>query len=101
MSKVSVIAKLPLKPGTRDDLIAAFEPMLEQVNQEAGTEIYILCSDQADENLVWVYELYSDSDAMGAHSSSETMASLLGAVGGLLEGEPGFHILTPIAGKGL
>ena len=101
MSKVSVIAKIPLKPGNRDELVAAFEPMLEQVNKEAGTEIYILCSDQADENLVWVYELYSDSDAMGAHSSSETMVSLLGVVGGLLEGEPGFHILTPIAGKGL
>ncbi len=101
MSKVSVIAKIPLKPGSRDELVAAFEPMLEQVNKEAGTEIYILCSDQADENLVWVYELYSDSDAMGAHSSSETMATLLGVVGGLLEGEPGFHILTPIAGKGL
>ena len=45
MSKVSVIAKLPLKPGTKDDLIAAFEPMLEQVKEEAGTEIYILWSD--------------------------------------------------------
>ena len=48
-----------------------------------------------------MYELYSDYDAMGAHSSSETMAFLRGVVGGLLEGEPGFHILTPITGKGL
>ena len=75
--------------------------MLEQINKEAGTEIYILCLDQADENLVWLYELYTDSDAMGAHSSSEAMAALLGVIGGLLDGEPGLHILTPVAGKGL
>ncbi|MCQ3805671.1 MAG: putative quinol monooxygenase [Acidimicrobiaceae bacterium] len=101
MSKVSVIARIPLKPGTKGDLIAAFTPMLEQVNDEAGTEIYILCEDRADENVVWVYELYSDSEALDAHSSSDAMAALLGVVGGLVDGDPGFHILNPIAGKGL
>lgn len=101
MSKVSVIARIPLKPGTKGELVAAFTPMLEQVNGEAGTEIYILCEDPADENVVWVYELYSDSEALGAHSSSDAMAALLGVVGGLVEGDPGFHILNPIAGKGL
>lgn len=101
MSKVSIIAKIPLKPGTKGELIAAFTPMLEQVNKEAGTEIYILCENQADENVVWVYELYRDSRAMEEHSSSDAMAKMLGAVGGLVEGDSEFHILSPIAGKGL
>ncbi len=101
MSRVSVIARIPLKPGTKGELLAAFTPMLDQVNNEAGTEIYILSEDPADDNVVWVFELYSDSDALAAHSSSDAMAALLGVVGGLVEGEPGFHILNPIAGKGL
>ncbi len=101
MSKVSIIAKIPLKPGTKGELIAAFTPMLEQVNKEAGTEIYILCENQTDENVVWVYELYRDSRAMEEHSSSDAMAKMLGAVGGLVEGDSEFHILSPIAGKGL
>lgn len=101
MSKVALIAKLPTKPGKRDDLIAAFAPMLEAVNEEAGTELYLLNLDQGDENVTWVYELYTDGDAMGAHSSSETMASLLGTLGDLLDGSPDFIMLQPVGGKGL
>lgn len=101
MSKVTVIARIPLKPGTKGELLEAFTPMLEQVNDEAGTEIYILCEDPADDDVVWVYELYSDSEALNAHSSSDAMSALFGVVGGLVEGEPGLHILNPIAGKGL
>jgi quinol monooxygenase YgiN len=101
MSKTSLIAKLPLKPGTRDQLQAAFGPMMEQVNNEAGTEIYILNFDQGDENIVWVYELYTDADAMAAHSGSETMQKLFGEIGALLDGEPELIMATPVSGKGL
>jgi len=101
MSKVSVIAKLPTAPGKRDELVAAFGPMMEAVNDEAGTEIYILGLDQADEDVAWVYELYTDSDSMGAHSGSDAMAALIGQLGDLLGGGPEFHILTPAIGKGL
>lgn len=101
MSKVALIAKLPTKPGKRDDLVAAFAPMLEAVNEEAGTELYILNLDQGDENVTWVYELYTDSDGMTAHSSSETMASLFGALGDLLDGSPDLIMLQPVGGKGL
>ena len=100
MSKVSVIVKLPTQPGKRDELVAAFAPMMEQINEEAGTEIYILCLDNADEDVAWVYELYSDNDAMGAHSGSDTMATLIGALGDTLGGAPEFNMVTPVSGKG-
>jgi len=101
MSKVSLIAKIPTKPGCRDDLVAAFGPMIDAVNEEAGTEVYILNLDDGDENVAWVYELYTDADAMGAHSSSEAMSALFGALGDLVDGAPELIMLTPVAGKGL
>ncbi len=101
MSKVSLIAKLPVKPGKRDELVAAFGPMMEAVNDEAGTEIYILNLDQGDENVAWVYELYTDADGMTAHSSSDAMAALFGAIGDLIDGTPDLIMLTPALGKGL
>ncbi len=101
MSKVSLIAKIPTKPGCRDDLVAAFGPMIDAVNEEAGTEVYILNLDDGDENVAWVYELYTDADAMGAHSSSEAMGALFGALGDLVDGAPELIMLTPVAGKGL
>jgi quinol monooxygenase YgiN len=101
MSKVAMIVKLPCKPGKRDELVAAFAPMMENVNSEAGTEIYILSLDTADEDVAWVYELYTDNDALTAHSGSDTMATLIGALGDTLGGAPDFLMTTPVSGKGL
>jgi quinol monooxygenase YgiN len=101
MSKVSLIAKLPLKAEKRDDFLGLFGSMIDAVNEEAGTEIYILNFDQSDENVAWIYELYTDADAMTTHSSSDAMAGLLGAMGDLLDGAPDMIMLTPHVGKGL
>ena len=62
---------------------------------------YILNLDNGDENVTWVYELYSDTEAMGVHSGSDTMAALFGAIGDLLDGAPELIMTTPVAGKGL
>ena len=101
MARVSLIAKLPTKPGKRDELVAAFGPMIDAVNEEVGTEIYILNLDNEDENLSWVYELYTDADAMGVHSGSDAMKALFGALGDLIDGAPELIMTTPVTGKGL
>ena len=101
MSKVSLIAKLPTKPGRRDDLVAAFGPMMDAVNEEAGTEVYILNLDNGDENVAWVYELYTDADSMGLHGGSDAMQALFGAIGDMLDGAPDLIMATPVSGKGL
>jgi len=101
MAKTSIIAKLTLKPGTRPELVEAFKPMFEAVNAEAGTEVYVLGLDDADENVAWVYELYTDADAMAAHSGSDAMAALFGAVGGLVAGAPEITVVSPTLAKGL
>jgi len=100
MSKVSLIAKLPLKPGSKDTFLAAFAPMLDQVDAETGTELYLLNFQKDDENIAWIYELYTDDDAMAAHSSSDAMAALFGALGDVLDGAPELIPCLPHAGKG-
>lgn len=101
MSKVSLIAKLPLKADQKEYFIEKFGAMITAVNDEAGTEIYILNFEQANENIAWIYELYTDADAMSTHSSSDAMAGLLGALGDVMDGAPEMIVLTPHAGKGL
>ncbi len=50
---------------------------------------------------MWVYELYTDSDAMTAHSSSPTMAELMGALGDLLGDVPELVACTPHMAEGV
>ena len=48
-----------------------------------------------------MYELYTDDDALGAHSSSEAMGALFGAIGDLL-GEPPLLVMArPVEAEGL
>lgn len=98
--KVTVIARLEATPGRRDDLLAAFEVFMPAVHAEPGTEIYSLHLDEADENTLWVVEVYADRDALNAHSSSASFAEFLGSLGGLVAGAPDMYTAVPAAAKG-
>ena len=102
MSKIALIAKLTAAEGKRADLVASLEKMFPQVDQEPGTEAYVLHEDASDENVVWFYELYTDNDALSAHGSSDAMKEMMGALGGGLVGAaPEMHLLRPVRAKGV
>lgn len=101
MSNVAVIAKLVAAEGKADDLVSALEGVLPSAESETGTLVYALHRDQSDPNTLWMYELYADMGALAAHSSSEALAGLMGAMGGLLAEPPVLTLLSPIAAKGL
>jgi quinol monooxygenase YgiN len=100
MSKISVLAKITCASGKREEVAAAFDAMLDHVESEPGTELYVLHDDLGDPDVLWVYELYTDQAALDAHSSSSAMMALFGALGGELMGAPPeLMLLTPRRGK--
>ncbi len=100
MAKSSMFVKLTSKPGRRADMIAALEKILPTVADEEGTLIYTINTDDADEDVVWMFELYTDADALATHSGSAAMAALFGDLGGLLGDGPLLVATTPVSGKG-
>ncbi len=101
MPKVAMIAKLTAVDGKRDELVAAFEKVFPAVEQEDGTEAYVLHEDLGDANVVWFYELYRDNDALGVHGSSDAMKELMGSLAGLVGAAPEMHLIAPKRAKGL
>ncbi len=81
MPKVSLLAKVTAKEGKGDDLVAAFEPLIEQVRKEPGTLLYVMNRSKNDPDVFWFMELYADDDAFAAHGSSEAMAAATPALG--------------------
>jgi quinol monooxygenase YgiN len=100
MAKASMFVKLTAKPGGRAEMIAALDKMLPTVTTEGGTLIYSINTDDTDEDVVWMFEVYADPDALTVHSSSDAMATLIGALGGLLGDGPLMVATTPVSGKG-
>ena len=102
MSKTALLAKLPIKADARETFLEAFGAMVQAVEAEEGTEIYILNWGHGDDaNTAYIYELYTDADALKIHGSSDAMKTMMGALGDVMAGAPEMIMLTPAAGKGL
>ena len=100
-AKVALFAKFTTQPGKRDEVLDAFEAFLPTAEAEQGTEVYAFHRDEADEDALWIYELYTDHAALGAHASSPEFAALVGEIGGLFEGAPMMHTARAAFAKGL
>ena len=101
MSRVAVIAKIPAAPGKRDDLTAALQMALDNVESEPGTRYYILHEDSKDADVLWMYELYEAQSDLEAHMGAGWFAELGPLLAPLLAGRPVLTFLNPVAGKGL
>lgn len=101
MPKVSVFVKLTAKPGKRDEMVEVLGSVRPLIDAEEGTEWYTIHTDQADENVVWMLEVYADQAAFDAHGSGEALGQLFGSLGGIIGAAPEMYMATPVGGKGL
>jgi quinol monooxygenase YgiN len=92
-----LIAKLTTVPGKRDELIAILE---KGTRDMPGCLSYILAKDAADENMIWVTEIW---DSAASHEASLSLASVKDSI---VKGKPlitGFErvaVTNPVAGIG-
>ena len=100
MPKVSMLARLVAQDGKGDDLVAAFEDLFRQVEDEPGTELYVLNRSSSDPNVFWFYELYADGDALAAHAGSEAMQKAATVFGPLLA-DSELVMGAPVRAKGI
>ena len=75
MPQVAIVARVTVKEGKADEYVAAFAPLLEQVEKEPGTLVYAVHRSKDDPHLFWTTEVYADDAAFAAHSASEVHAA--------------------------
>ncbi|MEV8548032.1 antibiotic biosynthesis monooxygenase family protein [Streptomyces sp. NPDC051572] len=64
------LARLVARPGGRDELVAALQPMFAQVEKEPGTLLYLMHISTEEPDVVWMYERFADEAAFEAHAVS-------------------------------
>lgn len=101
MSKVAVLAKLRAAPGKREELVKELQFALDNVQHEAGTEVYLLHEDAKDDDAIWFYEVYTDQGSFEAHGSADWFKAMGPKIGPLMGGRPELTFLRPLGGKGL
>ena len=69
-----MIAKITLLPGKRDDMI---EILKESATDMPGCFSYVVAKDAADENTIWVTEVW---DSVASHDASLTLPAVKNAI---------------------
>lgn len=99
MGKVSVIATLTVKDGKADSFPAAFDEFFRHVEDETGTEEYVLHRSTQNPNVFYMTELYADQAAFDAHAGSDAFAKLGASLGDYVEGFD-LALAEPLKAKG-
>lgn len=101
MSKVSVVAKLTVKPDKVDAFPAAWDDLLAHIDDnEPGTEHYVLHQSTSEPTVFYVTEVYKDQAALDAHMGSDMFANFGGALADYIDGGD-MQLLAPVkAAKG-
>jgi quinol monooxygenase YgiN len=93
-----LIGKLTAVPGKRDDLVAI---LLEGISGMPGCLSYVVATDPADANAIWITEVW---DTRTSHQASLTLPSVKAAIA---RGKPLIAAFdhsvatTPVGGHGL
>lgn len=102
-NQVGLMIIFRAKPGKFDALLAAAIPMMDVVNNEAGTIAYGFHKVTDDKDgAIAVYELYESAQAQQIHGESPAINALRSQLAELLRSPPERYPLEPIPGaKGL
>ena len=82
-------------------MLKVFVDSRRLVEQEEGTEVYSFHTDAANENVIWVHEIYTDQAALDAHFTGPALAGVMGSLGDLIDGPPEMITCAVVDGKGV
>lgn len=85
---IVIFTRLTARPGCRNDLLAAFAPLLDAVAHEPGTEVFAMHTARDEADVVLFYEVYRDDAALAAHRESSAVRAVVPRLGDLLVGPP-------------
>ena len=93
-----MIAKITLVPGRRDEMI---EILKESAGGMPGCLSYVVARDDADENTIWVSEVW---DSMASHDASLSLPAVKNAIPrskALVSNFERIAVTSPVWGAGL
>jgi len=97
---MTVVAKLKVKAGQEDALIAGMRKMIAHVRaNEPNTRTYVFYRSSKEPTQFLVYEVYADQAAFAAHSGSDAMREFFTLAGTLLDGRAEIEMYEEVDGK--
>ena len=87
--RVGLFVRLSANPGGRTGLLDALHRYADRLASEPNTEAFVIALDPDDEDVVWLYEWFTDEAGLEAHRLSEPFTELVTEIPELLAAPPG------------
>lgn len=94
---ISVIAKLPVQEGKRQEALDTIKELMDGVAKEEGTLFYSVNANEKDPNTLVMIERYRDQEALDAHGSTPHFKEFMGKASGFLAGKPEIKVYEELA----
>lgn len=102
MGDLAIIVRSRAKAGKREEIQAVYDRiMAPRAMENDSQEVVVWCADQHDPDAFYLFEIYSDAEAMGANAQAPWFADYMAQVGPLLAGEPEVAMASPVWSKGV
>ncbi|MEI2729725.1 MAG: antibiotic biosynthesis monooxygenase [Candidatus Nanopelagicales bacterium] len=94
--RVGLFVRLSANPGGRTGLLDALHRYADRLASEPNTEAFVIALDPDDEDVVWLYEWFTDEAGLEAHRLSEPFTELVTEIPELLAAPPGLLRIDPL-----
>jgi quinol monooxygenase YgiN len=94
--RIGMLVRIPTLPGMRAAALDALNRYIDDLDQEPGTEAFLVCVDPSDSDVVWLYEWFRDEQAVEAHRSAPLFGRLMNELPGLVGESPGIMRIDPL-----
>ncbi|MFN8167985.1 MAG: putative quinol monooxygenase [Candidatus Nanopelagicales bacterium] len=94
--RVGLLVRIPTHPGMRAAALDVLNRYVDDLEQEPGTEAFLVCVDPDDADVVWLYEWFRDEAALQSHRESPLFTRLVAELPDLIDDSPGIMRLDPL-----
>lgn len=94
--RIGVVVRLVGRPGTRPILLDAINDYMDRLEEEPGTEAYVVSTDPENPDTVWLHEWFRGEAAVAAHQQAPAFLDLMHTLRDVLAQPPAILRFAPI-----
>ncbi len=99
MNELAAVIPFRARTGSGEDVARLIAGALPHVESEAGTTTWLVLRSEADPDLIFLIDLFTDHESRNAHMSGEAAKLIFASVPPLLAEPPSIHPATIVARK--
>jgi quinol monooxygenase YgiN len=94
--RIGLLVRIPVVPGMRAAALDVLNRYVDALDEEPGTEAFLVCVDPSDADVVWLYEWFRDEEALQAHREAPVFTWLMNELPDLVSDGMGLMRLDPL-----